>query len=63
MLLVQLASMNVFILCDNCKTLLFKKVYGYPEIFFNRHVVAFFEASVSKEVRILCVISTILVQC
>ena len=31
--------------------------------FFNRFAVAFFEASVLKEVRILCVISTIAVGC
>ena len=33
------------------------------EIFFKRHVAAFFEASVLKEVRILCVISTITIWC
>ena len=49
-----------FILCDNWKTLLFITVYRYSS---NRHVVAFFEASVLKEVRILCVISTITVRC
>ena len=32
MLLVQLASMNVLILRDNWKTLLFMKVYRYSEI-------------------------------
>ena len=31
--------------------------------FFNRHVTAFFEASLLKELHILCVISTISVQC
>ena len=30
---------------------------------FNRHVVAFFEANVLKEVHVLCVISTIRVRC
>ena len=33
MLLVQLTSMNVFILCDNCEILLFVKVHRYSEIF------------------------------
>ena len=62
MLLVQLASINVFILSDNCKTLLSVKVYRLLLWdFFNRHV-AFFGVSVLKEVRILCVIPAVSVQ-
>ena len=53
MLLLQLASMNFLIPCDNWKTLFFIKFYPYPEVFCNCHVVAFFETSVLKEVRIL----------
>ena len=61
-LLVQLASVNIFILSDNCKTLLSVKVYrSLLGDFLNCHV-AFFEASALKEVRILCVIATISVQ-
>ena len=45
--------------CDNWNTLFFMKVCRYSGIFFKCHVAAFFEASVLKEVRILCVISTI----
>ena len=55
--LVQLASMNVFYSITFHKSLSF--LWGN----FNRHVVAFFEACVLKEVRILCVISTITVRC
>ena len=44
---------------DNWKTLLSMKVYSYSEIFFKQQVAAFFEASVLKEVRILCAIFTI----
>ena len=47
-----------FILCDNWKILLFLKVYRYTEIF-NHYVAVYFEASVFREVRILCLISTI----
>ena len=48
-----------FVLRDNWRTLLFIKVLD----FFKRAVVAFFEASVLREVRILCAISTMTVQC
>ena len=41
-----------FILCDNWKTLFFKKVYRYSEDFSNHHAAAFLR-SISKEVRIL----------
>ena len=41
------------ILCGNWTTLFSVKVYRYSEGFPNRHVVAFFEISVLKEVRIL----------
>ena len=40
-------------------TLLFMKVYRYSEIFVSTILPAFFEASVLKKVRILCVISAI----
>ena len=53
MLLVQLASMNVFVPYDNYKILFFMKVYCCCEVFFKRHDVAFFDSSVLKEVRIL----------
>ena len=42
-----------FILFNNWKSLFFVKVCRYLEIFFSRHIVAFFEASVLKEVHIL----------
>ena len=50
---MQLVSMNVFILCDNWKTLFFLKVCRYFEIFVNCQIVVFFETSVLKEVLIL----------
>ena len=50
MLLTQLASINIFIPCDNWKTLCFIKLYHYSKVFFNRHVVSFFEAIVMEEV-------------
>ena len=38
---------------DNWKILLFIKVYSYSDVAFNRHVLAFFEATSDlKEVRI-----------
>ena len=40
----------VFIPCDNWKALLLTIAYRHSEIFFNRHVVAFFEAIVLTEV-------------
>ena len=43
------------------KALFFIKVYRYPEVPFNRHVLAFFETSDFKEVRILFFNSTILI--
>ena len=42
-----------FILCDNWKTLFFKKICRYSEGFSNRPAAAFFEKGVLKEVRIL----------
>ena len=56
-----------FIPCDNWKTLLFMKVYPFSVAFFNHvlnneHFDASFVASISKEVRFLCVKSTITVQ-
>ena len=45
----------MFFMPCNWKTLLFVKVRRYSEIFFNRHVVALFEANVSRENHILCV--------
>ena len=53
MLLVKLASMNVFIPCDDLKNYFLKKFIFYPEHFCNRDVVEFFETIVLKEVRIL----------
>ena len=41
-----------FIPCENWKTLFFIKIYRYPEVWYNRHVAAFFEGSVLEEVRI-----------
>ena len=37
---------------DNWKTLFFVQIHSYPEGFCKHHVVAFFETSVLKEVRI-----------
>ena len=45
MLLVQLAQVNVLIPYVKWKILLFKKVDRYPEVLFNRHVLAFFDIS------------------
>ena len=42
-----------FIPCDDWKTVLFIQIHNYPDVFCYRHVVALFELSVSKEVRIL----------
>ena len=42
-----------FIPCDNWKTFFFIQTCHYPEVSCNRHVAAFFETSVLKEVRIL----------
>ena len=58
MVVVQLASVNVFfVLCDN------RKKFIVAVRFFNRHVVSFFEESVLREVRIVEVTSTITVRC
>ena len=46
-----------FISCDNWKTFFFIQTYRYPEVWCNRHVAAFFETSVLKEVRILYLLS------
>ena len=43
-----------FIQCDNSKTLILIKKLSHFQDFFNRHVVAFFETSVLKEVCVLC---------
>ena len=59
LLLIQLASMNVFHSMSELEHTGFIKVYRYSEGFFNHHVLAFFEESILKEVRIL---STITVQ-
>ena len=56
MLQMQLASMNVFILCGNWKTLFLTKVCSCEDSF-NRHIAAFFETSFLKEVRILRILS------
>ena len=39
--------------CDYWKTLFSMQICGYPEIFCNRHTVAFFKLIVLIEVRIL----------
>ena len=41
-----------FISCDNWKTF-FIQIYCYPEVWYNRPIAAFLEASVLKEVHIL----------
>ena len=43
-----------FIPCDDWKTLFLMKVYRYSEGSFYSAAIAFFEASVLKEVRNLC---------
>ena len=53
MLVQELVSMNVFNSFDNWETSFLIKVYRHSGFFFDRHVVAFFEASFSKEVRTL----------
>ena len=52
-IICKLGLMNIFIPFDNWKTLFLIKVYCYPIGFFNHHVLAFFETSVLKAVRIL----------
>ena len=47
--LLQLALINVFISCSNRKTLVIK-VYCYPEVLFNCHILALIEANDLKEV-------------
>ena len=61
MLLVQLALINVFITCDNTKPLVSIKGYHYLEVLLNSTVVAFFEISDLKEVRLLNFISSLLI--
>ena len=56
--LVQLASMNVFILCDNRRTLLFMKLYRNAEILLSAMLLLSLSQCLG-EVRILCVISTL----
>ena len=51
--LIQLASMSVFILCGNCKTLFFIQTYHYPKVWCNGLVFSFFKTIILKEVRIL----------
>ena len=57
MLLVQFRSMNVFYSMLLLEHIIFHKSSSLLCGFLNRHVVAFFEASALKEVRILYVIS------
>ena len=49
----NLLQQMFFIACDNSKTLFFIQIYFYLEVSYNRHVAAFFETSVLKEVCIL----------
>ena len=53
-----------FIPCDNWKTVFRKSLslYHYTEVIFNCRVLAFFETSDLKEVRILFPISRVTVQ-
>ena len=39
------AAFQIFIPCDNWKTF-FIQIYRYREVFYNHHVLAFFETSV-----------------
>ena len=59
MLLLQLASMNVFYSIWWLEDIVFGESLSLFVAFLKHHVVAFLEDSVLKEVRILCVISTI----
>ena len=43
-----------FILCDNWEEHFFTQSYRYQEAWCNRHVSAFFETNVLKEVHVLC---------
>ena len=53
----------LFIQCDGwLEDITFHNSSSLPWDYYNRHVVAFFEASALKEVRILWVIYTITVQ-
>ena len=60
MLLVQLASINYFYSMCQLEGNVFYKVYCYPEILFNRHILELFEASNFKQVRILILTSPVL---
>ena len=62
-LLVQPASANVFYSTWWLEDITFLKSFSLHWNFFNRHVAVYFEASVLKEVRILCGICTITVRC
>ena len=63
MLLVKLASMNVFYSMWLLEGITFHKSLSFVWGNFNHYVDGFFEASVLKEGRILCIISIITVRC
>ena len=48
--LYNLLRWMFFIPCDNWKTLFFIQIYCYIEVWYNRHVDAFFKGTVLKEV-------------
>ena len=58
MLLVQLASRNIFYFMSQLEDITFHVSLSLLLQCFNRHVAAFFEASAMKEVRIICAIFT-----
>ena len=49
-LLYNLLRWMFFIPCDNWKALFFIQIYCYIEVWYNRHVDAFFKGSVLKDV-------------
>ena len=59
---IQLASMNMFYSMWWLENITFHKILLLLWEFFNRPVVGFFEASVLKEIRTLCVFSKITVR-
>ena len=63
MLLVELDSVIVFHSMWSLKDITFRESLSLPWTFFKRQFSTFFETSVLKEVRILCVFSTITTWC
>ena len=57
MYMIDKTSISLFFSCNNWKTLFFMQIYHYPAVWCNRHVAAFFDISILKQVCILCPLS------